>query len=106
MNKRDLFLVMVFSILVFSILDIVNTLKIISVGGTEENPLMDYFLNQGVVYFIAAKMIMVSIALGILTTIHLFYEKYVFIINLSLALINIGFIMLMFWQYYIIFFLI
>jgi hypothetical protein len=45
-------------ILVLSNIDILLTLLIISLGGIEVNPIMDYYLNLGINHFILAKNIM------------------------------------------------
>lgn len=60
---------MVFSvgILLFSVTDATLTLHLLSNGAIEANPIMDYFIQLGVVPFVVSKMLMTSIPLVLLT---------------------------------------
>ena len=54
-------------ILLLSVTDAVLTLHLISNGASEVNPVMNYFLNQGIQIFVSAKMLMTAVPLVLLT---------------------------------------
>lgn len=54
-------------ILLFSVIDATLTLHLLSNGAIEANPIMDYFITQGVAPFVISKMLFTSIPLILLT---------------------------------------
>ena len=97
---------LVVMILLLNVLDIYNTLHIIELGGSEENPIMDYFLKLGVEWFIIAKM---SLSTFGLLTIYYFYDTLISINNkyrYILLYILILYIILIIYQYYLLYFII
>jgi hypothetical protein len=86
-------------ILLLNVLDIYNTLYIISMGGVEANPFMKYFLDINVWVFIGVKMGIVT--LGLLTLVKYCVNLYI-ILNIILTI----YLTLIVYQCYIIFILI
>jgi len=53
-------------LMMLSVLDSIFTLTIISHGGTEANPFMNWFLQQGLMAFVGVKMLLTAIPAVIL----------------------------------------
>ena len=52
-----------FVLILLNIIDLVSTIALVSLGMAEEiNPLMKYFLDRGVLYFILVKVVAVALA--------------------------------------------
>lgn len=83
-------------IIALNMLDVHNTLFIISKGGIELNPVMNYFLEIDVWLFVFMKMLITTLSL---LTLYKYYAK---IIKYILLL----YLLLIIYQYYIIYFLI
>ena len=91
---------LVVMILLLNVLDIYNTLNIIELGGSEANPIMDYFLKSGVEWFIIAKMSLST--LGLLT-IYYFYDT---LISINNKYRYILLYLLIIYQHYLLYFII
>ena len=83
--------VLVVGIMLMSIMDSFFTLKLLSLGAIEANPVMDYFINIGVSAFILSKMIMTGCSVFVLTALssYLFFDR--FMISKIITLCFIGY---------------
>ena len=82
--QRDWYPPRLFALLVgiamMSVADAAFTLKLISTGATEVNPVMDYFLSISVQAFVSAKMLLTSCGLVLLPALssYLFLNHFLF----------------------------
>ena len=84
----------VMGIVTMSVADAVFTLKLISAGAIETNPVMDYFLSISVPVFVSAKMLLTSCCIVLLTALssYLFLNR--FLISRFITICFIGYIVL------------
>lgn len=86
--------VLVVGIMLMSIADSFFTLKLLSRGAIEANPVMDYFINLGVSTFILSKMIMTGCSVFVLTALssYLIFDR--FMISKVITICFIGYMIL------------
>lgn len=85
-------LVFIGLILFLNVLDVYNTLHIISLGGIEANPFMDYFMQKSVALFIFMKFLITSVGLYILYKFKKSYIVYILVIYMILIIYQFGLI--------------
>lgn len=78
--------IMVVAIVFLGVVDISNTLEIISRGGIEANPVMDYFLQHSVLAFIFTKLAMTCAGLWVLFKHKPSYLIYILIVYIVLII--------------------
>ncbi len=86
--------VLVVGIMLMSIADAFFTLKLLSAGAIETNPVMDYFLRISVPAFITAKMVLTGGSIILMTALssYLFLDR--FLIGKLITISFIGYIVL------------
>lgn len=86
--------VLVIGIMLLSILDAFLTLKLLSNGAIEANPIMNYFLGIGVSAFIMSKMLLTGASIMFLTALssYLFLDR--FLISKLITISFIGYMVL------------
>jgi len=91
---HPLLLVQVVGIVTMSVADAFFTLKLISAGAIEANPVMDYFLSISVPVFLSAKILLTSCGIVLLTTLssYLFLKR--FLISRFITICFIGYVVL------------
>ena len=83
------YILMIVAILVLNCLDIYNTLIILSYGGTELNPAMDYLIQKDVMLFGFVKMFVTSMGLFVLYMYKKEYIKYILLFYIVLIIYQI-----------------
>lgn len=91
-HPRLFFLVV--SIMLMSILDAFLTLKLLSGGAIEANPVMAYFLGIGIPAFIMSKMIMTGVCIVFLTALSSYMFLNRFLIGKLITISFIGYMVL------------
>ena len=86
--------VLVVGIMLMSILDAFFTLKLLSGGAIEANPVMAYFLGLGVPAFIMSKMIMTGTCIVFLTALSSYMFLNRFLIGKLITISFIGYMVL------------
>lgn len=81
-----------------NIVDIVSTLYLLSIGGTEMNPVMDYLLSVHPGLFVGVKLVAISAGLVFL---HWGAEKGHKVARYGLGVITLGYLALAFWHAYL-----
>jgi len=72
---HPLLLVAILLLVILSISDALLALNLIAHGATEKNPIMSYFLNQGVGPFIIAKLILTCSGILIILLFHKYFFR-------------------------------
>ena len=91
---HSLLFVQVMGIVTMSVADAVFTLKLISAGAIETNPVMGYLINISVPVFVSAKMLLTSCGVVLLTALssYLFLNR--FLVSRFITVCFIGYIVL------------
>jgi len=91
---HPLLFVQVIGIAMMSVADAFFTLKLISAGAIETNPVMDYFLSISVSVFVVAKMLLTCCCVVLLTasSSYLFLNR--FLISRFITICFIGYVVL------------
>ncbi len=91
--------VLVVGIMLMSILDAFLTLKLLSGGAIEANPVMAYFLGIGVPAFIMSKMIMTGTCIVFLTALSSYMFMNRFLIGKLITISFIGYMVLISYEF-------